>query len=33
MNMDHGYIDIPYSNILTLDDNLPNDYFYSNDQM
>ncbi len=31
MNMDHGYIDIPYSNILTLDDNLPNDYFYSNE--
>ncbi|MHA1551203.1 MAG: hypothetical protein ACTSQC_04605 [Candidatus Heimdallarchaeaceae archaeon] len=31
MNMDHGYIDIPYSNILTLDDSLPNDYFYSNE--
>ena len=31
MNMDHGYIDIPYSNIPTLDDSLPNDYFYSNE--
>lgn len=31
MNLDHGYIDIPYSNIPTLDDNLPNDYFYSNE--
>ena len=31
MNMDHGYIDISYSNIPTLDDSLPNDYFYSNE--
>ncbi|MHA1347688.1 MAG: hypothetical protein ACTSVO_11130 [Candidatus Heimdallarchaeaceae archaeon] len=31
MNMDQGYIDIPYNNIPTLDDNLPNDYFYSNE--
>ena len=31
MNVDHGYIDIPYSNIPTLDDSLPNDYFYSNE--
>ncbi len=31
MNMDHGYIDIPYSNLPTLDDSLPNDYFYSNE--
>ena len=29
MNMDHGYIDIPYSSLPTLDDSLPNDYFYS----
>ena len=29
MNMDHGYQDISHSNILSLDDSLPNDYFYS----
>ena len=29
MNMDHGYVDIPYNNILSLDDSIPNDYFYS----
>ena len=29
MNLDHGYIDIQYSNVPTLDDSLPNDYFYS----
>jgi DNA-binding MarR family transcriptional regulator len=31
MNMDHGYTDIPYSNLPKLDDSLPNDYFYSNE--
>ncbi|MBY9000728.1 MAG: hypothetical protein KGD64_07440, partial [Candidatus Heimdallarchaeota archaeon] len=29
MNLDQGYIDIKYNNIPTLDDSLPNDYFYS----
>ena len=29
MNLDHGYIDVQYTNVPTLDDSLPNDYFYS----